>query len=64
MEPLAVVAQPFAVFFAEVCAEVRRRPRPDSIGLARLPAVRAVTDDVAKDLCVECLNPESSCCCD
>jgi hypothetical protein len=60
-DPVDVVSRPFATFFAEVFADVCR-PRRDIIGTARLPEVER--DDIALDLCVECLRPKSECACD
>lgn len=69
--PVDVVARPFAAFFEEafacVVADTCRRPRPDVIGTARLPAF---VDDVARtdvlrtDLCCECLQSTDECVCD
>jgi hypothetical protein len=62
--PLEALRRPFAVFFEETFAPAiaveLERPRAETVGTARLPAV----DVVRLDLCVECLCPHDECACD
>jgi hypothetical protein len=60
MDPVVVLARPFAAFFTELFCPPPR-PNPASVGIARLP----VADDVVRfDLCVECLSANDDCSCD
>jgi hypothetical protein len=62
MDPVVVLARPFAAFFTELFCEPSR-PNPASVGTARLP-VAAGDDAVRFDLCVECLSANDDCVCD
>ena len=64
MTALEAVRRPFAAFFEEAFAPrvtvELARPRAETVGTARLPAV----DVVRLDLCVECLRANDECVCD